>query len=305
MRRQAGVAVITAVLIVAVAASAAAMMLAQQSAMIDQALMVSARAQGDLYAQAGVDWARGVLVEDLRRGRDVDTLDEAWSRPIAGLPVDRAVVAGALEDEQGKFNLNNLVSGGGRSAAEEALFRRLLALLSLPPDLADAVVDWIDFDHDLSGTGGAEDAYYLTLARPYRAPNGPMVQVEELYRVRGFDARSVERLRPYVTALPTKTTINANTASATLLAAVLGVTREQVDPLLAERRTKPFAQRNDFMSRIGALGVTSLPVEVDVKSSHFAARVQVTQDEVRLATEALVRRNDDGTTAVLWRRARY
>jgi general secretion pathway protein K len=305
MRRESGVAAITAVLIVAVAASAAAMMLSQQSAMVDQALMVSARAQGELYAQAGVDWARGVLAEDLRRSRDVDHLDEAWARPIAALPVERAIVSGSLEDEQGKFNLNNLVNGSNRSAADVAVFRRLLAVLGLAPELADAVVDWIDGDDDLSGGGGAENAYYLSLARPYRTANAPMVQVEELYRVRGFDAKTVQRLRPFVTALPGRTVLNANTAGDALFAALLDVDRTKAAALQAERGRKPFASRADFMTRIGPLGVTSLPIEVDVKSAHFLARVQVAQDDVRLALEALVRRNDDGTTALLWRRPRY
>jgi general secretion pathway protein K len=304
VRRERGVAVVTAVLIVAVAASAAAMMLSQQSAMIDQALMVSARAQGDLYAQAGIDWARGVLAEDSRRG-GVDSLDEAWARPIAGMPVERAVVAGSIEDEQGKLNLNNLVSGGGRRIEDERVFRRLLSLLALPPDLSDAVVDWIDFGDDLAGTGGAENAYYLGLARPYRAPNVAMAQVEELYRIRGFDAKTVERLKPFVTALPTRTAINVNTAADVVLAALLGTTRENAAALVTERRAKPFARPQDFAARAGELGVAALPVETDVKSSHFSVRVQVSQDEVRLASEALVRRNEDGTTALLWRRARY
>lgn len=303
MRRQRGVAVVTAVLIVAVAASAAAMMLSQQSAMIDQALMVSARAQGDLYAQAGIDWARGVLVDDARRG-GVDSLDEAWAKPIAGMPVERAVVAGSIEDEQGKLNLNNLVSGAHRVEDERAL-RRLLTLLSLPPDLSDAVVDWIDFGDDLAGTGGAENAYYLGLRRPYRAPNVAMAQVEELYRIRGFDAKTVERLKPFVTALPTRTAVNVNTASDVVLAALLGTSRESAAALVTERRAKPFARPQDFAARAAALGVPNVPLETDVKSSHFSVRVQVSQDEVRLAAEALVRRNEDGTTALLWRRARY
>ena len=304
MRRQRGVAVVTAVLIVAIAASAAAMMLSQQSAMIDQALMVSGRAQGELYAQAGIDWARGILADDSRRG-NVDTLDEGWARPIAGLPVERAIVAGSIEDEQGKLNLNNLVSGGGRRVEDERVFRRLLTLLALPPDLSDAVVDWIDFGDDLAGNGGAESAYYLGLRRPYRPPNLAMAQVEELYRIRGFDAKTVERLKPFVTALPTRTAINVNTASDVVLAAVLGTSRENAAALVTERRTKAFARPQDFAARAVELGVPSLPVETDVKSSHFSVRVQVSQDEVRLATEALVRRNDDGTTALLWRRARY
>jgi general secretion pathway protein K len=56
--RQRGVAAVTALLIVAVAASAASLMLAQQSAMLSQTALVASRAQADLYARAGLDWAR-------------------------------------------------------------------------------------------------------------------------------------------------------------------------------------------------------------------------------------------------------
>ena len=65
-RRQRGVAAITAILIVAVAATAASLMLAQQSAMLDQTMLVASRAQADVYSQAGLDWARGVLAQDAR-----------------------------------------------------------------------------------------------------------------------------------------------------------------------------------------------------------------------------------------------
>ena len=302
MRRQSGLAAITAILIVAVAASAASMMLAQQSAMIDQAGMVTARAQADLYAQAGVDWARGVLLEDLRRSREVDSLDEGWARPIAGIPVDRAVVAGLIEDEQGKLNLNNLVSGKSRSDVDFRMFQHLLALLGLPPELADAVVDWIDDDSDLSGAGGAENAFYLSLPRPYRAPNRAMVQVEELHRIRGFDARAVARLKPFVSALPGRTATNVNTASDTVLAALAGASRDKVAALVTARRAKPFANVADFSARAGEAGLASPAATFDVKSAHFAARITVSQDEVRLASEALIRRNENGTAALLWRR---
>src|SRR6185312_8391855 len=225
--RQRGVAAITAILIVAVAASTAALMLSQQSAMLEQASLVAARAQADLFARAGLDWSRGILLQDALTSGTYDGLDEGWAQPLTALPVERAVVSGMIEDEQGKFNLNNLVVNNARSDENVKAFQRLLASLGLAPELADAVVDWIDFDSDLSGPGGAEDAYYLSLAKPYRTANAPMVQVEELYRVRGFDAATVAKLRPYVTALrdpagnpvTAPTAVNVNTASALVLAA--------------------------------------------------------------------------------------
>ncbi|MEO7742352.1 MAG: type II secretion system minor pseudopilin GspK [Usitatibacter sp.] len=305
MRSQRGVAAVTAILIVAVAASASMMMLAQQSAMVDRTLMIAARAQADLYAQAGVDWARAVLAEDARTAKEVDTLGEGWAQPIAALPVDRALVAGRIVDEQGKMNLNNLVNGAAKSDPDVRMFRALLALLDLSPELADAVVDWIDRDADLAGNAGAEDAYYLSLPQPYRAANRPMAQVEELYRVRGFDARAVARLKPYVTALPTRTATNVNTAADVVLAALLGLSRDRVQALVTERSARPFRQKADFAARATAVGAAAIDVDHDVKSAHFLVTVTVAQDDVRLATEALVRRGDNAQVALVWRRPRY
>ena len=298
-------AAVTAILIVAIAASAAAMMLAQQSAMLDQTMMVASRAQADLYAQAGLDWARGVLAEDARRAKDIDSLDEAWAQPIAALPVERAVVAGAIADEQGKVNLNNLAPDGQRSDPDIRIFRSLLGTLALSPDLADAVVDWIDRDSDLASGAGAEDSYYLALARPYRAANTTMSQVEELYRVRGFDAATVAKLKPYVTALPVRTAVNVNTASDVVIAAVLGLTRDKAAAMVVERGKTPFRTRAAFAERARKEGVASVGAEVDVKSAFFSVRVQVAQDDVHLASQALVRRGDNASTAIIWRRPIY
>ena len=126
-RRERGIAALTAILVVAVAASAAAMMLSQQSAMLDQTLLVASRAQADQYATAGLDWARGVLTQDARSS-SVDSLREGWAQPIVGLPIERAVVAGSIADEQGKFNLNNLVEAR-KSDADVKVFRQLLVLV--------------------------------------------------------------------------------------------------------------------------------------------------------------------------------
>jgi general secretion pathway protein K len=279
-------------------------MLAQQSATLNQTALVTARAQADFFAQAGLDWARGILAEDGRQGA-IDTLDEVWAQPLAGLPVERAVVSGAIVDLQSRFNLNNLVRDGRRSDRDMEIFARLLEALGLDAGLAVAVLDWVDADSDLGGSAGAEDAYYLALARPYRAANRPIAQVEELYRVRGFDAATVAKLKPYVSALPVRTAVNVNTASDVVIAAVLGITREKAAAIVAERRTLPFRTRDAFVERARKEGVASVGNEVDVKSAFFSVRVQVAQDDVQLASQALVRRGDNASTAIIWRRPIY
>jgi len=311
VKREGGVAAITAILIVAVAATTATLMLSQQSAMLDQASLVAARAQADLYARAGLDWSRGVLLQDQLTSGTYDGLDEGWAQPLAAMPVERAVVSGAIEDEQGKLNLNNLVVNNVKNDAAVKAFRKLLASLGLAPELADAVVDWIDPDNDLSGSGGAEDAYYLALARPYRAANGPMVQVEELYRVRGFDAATVAKLKPYVTALHDAGTnqmtvaipVNVNTASPLVLAALMpDMPQGKIDAFVAARTKQPMKtlkQLEDWTHGL-ANGTNGLHIQ----SSYFSVRIRVAQDDVQLASDALLVRKGS-TVSVAWRRPIY
>jgi len=300
--RERGVAAVTAILIVAIAASAATLMLAQQSAMVDQAMLISSRAQADQYARAGIGWAIGVLRQDPRA---YDSLGEAWAQPIAALPVERALISGTITDEQGKFNLNNLVRpNGGPSAVDIEIFESLLASLGLPRELSQAVRDWIDPDADLAGPAGAEDAYYLSLRKPYRAANAPMSQVEELYRVRGFDAPTVAKLKPYVTALPSGTWINVNTASEVLLRAALPrASDDLLAKFLRERQARPATSKSEIWQRLHLSDREDRPVEV--KSDYFSVRVQVAQDEVELVSEALVARMQTGRTAIAWLRPRY
>jgi len=306
MRNQRGLAAITAILIVAVAASAATLMLAQQSAMLDQTMLVATRAQADQYARAGLDWARGILIEDARTAGTIDTLDEGWAKPIAGLPVERAIVAGAIADEQAKFNLNNLLKGTQKSSEDMEIFKRLLESLALDPGLRDAVLDWIDPDSDLASASGAEDAYYLSLRRPYRAANQLMVQVEELYRVRGFDAATVAKLRPHVTALPGRTSVNVNTAGATVLAALLPeVSKDRIARFIVERRAKPLGTKQEIVQWAKEAPAGAVNDGMDVKSAFFSVRIQVAQDEVELATDALVQRLPNGAANVVWSRPRY
>jgi general secretion pathway protein K len=305
VKRERGVAVITAILVVAISASAATLMLAQQSAMVDQAMLVASRAQADLYARAGLDWARGVLQQDARTGEKVDFPGEAWAKPIAALPVERALVSGSITDEQGKFNLNNLVRDNARSQPDFAAFQRLLASLGLAPELAEAVLDWIDADSDLAGANGAETQYYLALRKPYRAANAAMMQVEELYQVRGFDAATVAKLRPYVSALPGNTPVNVNTAPNAVLLALLPDLDERIQAQSKVRDAKPLRGKDDIKRWAGRALTAAEEERLDVASGYFYVRVQVAQDDVELSTDALVARGAQARPTLLWRRPRY
>ena len=299
---------VTAILVVAVAASAAAYMLSQQSATLNQTALVASRAQADSYAQAGLDWARGILAEDARTSA-IDTLDEGWARPLAGLPVERAIVSGAIADLQSRFNLNNVVKDGRRSDADVHILTRLLDSLGLDPGLALAVLDWVDADGDLAGSTGAEDAFYLSLPRPHRAANRPMVQVEELYtraRLRRGGRGEAAPLRDRASGAHARERQHRLAGSAGRHPAGAFPRR---DPRAGRlRRARPFRDRADLKARANKAAPSAIDANLDVKSDHFLVQVGVALDDVQVASEALVARGAAGATpatVIIWRRPLY
>ena len=119
------------------------------------------------------------------------------------LPVDGGEVRGALEDMQGRFNLNNLVTDD-RSANETAVaqFERLLLLVGAQPRWARIMADWIDDGTVPENPEGAEDGTYLSQNPPYRAANGIVTTTTEMMALPGMTREEFERIRPYVAALP-------------------------------------------------------------------------------------------------------
>ncbi len=301
-RREAGVAVILAMAVVALAAVAATAILAAQSAWARRTELSARHAQARMLVGAGVDWARAVLYED-RRASTVDHAGEAWAARLPPQAVEQGEVAGAIEDQQGLFNLNNVVAGGRVQPAQLAAFRRLLAILDLPLALADALADWVDADTEEISRAGAEDAYYLAQATPYRAANQPLADEGELALVRGYDDAMRARLRPFVTALPRTTPVNVNTASPEVLAAIVpALTLDQARALVAARDRSHFGSTGEFQRRLPS-GLAAPAAAIGVGSDYFIARVRARIGEGEARGAALLEREDGRWPRVLWRKS--
>lgn len=93
----------------------------------------------------------------------------------------------------------------------------VLSALVGDPVRAAALLDWLDPDDD-PRADGAEADFYLGAGRA-GPRNGPLVSVDELYQVRGFDSATVEHLRPFVTVRG-GTRVNVNSASLEVLRAL-------------------------------------------------------------------------------------
>jgi len=218
------------------------------------------------------------------------------------MPVDNGELAGYLEDQQGRFNLNSLAQGGKASGLQVERYNRLLSNLGLPAELAYSLADWIDLDNETLPNGGAEDEYYLSMNPPYLAGNRPLTDAGELALVKGYDEAVRARLAPFVTALPGTAAINANTASPEVLSAVIeGLDLDDARALVAQRERSYFRTHVDFANRLPR-GVHAGDPDFRVSSNYFLAHVRVTIGGAEARGLALLSRPEIGWPTIVWRK---
>lgn len=298
---QQGVAIVLAMGVVALAALAATAIMTTQSTWLRQNELTADHVQAQTLIQVGVDWTRALLSADLRTG-SVDHLGEPWALRLPPMPVENGELVGRIDDQQGAFNLNNLVNGGKVNHAQLAHFQRLLSILGLPDTLADALADWIDADSEPQPQGGAEDEFYLALQSPYLTANRPLIDVDELALVRGFDAGVRARLRPFVSALPVFTAVNVNTAPPEVIAAMVdGLGLDGARALVEKRGRTYFRNRIDFMDQLPR-GAMVTAEDISFNSNYFMVQMRVTIGSAQSRSVALLARTNNNWPSIVWRK---
>jgi|SRR5579863_1071680 len=222
-----------------------------------------------LLAQSAVNAARAVLRDDLAHST-IDSLTEFWATPLPPFPVGDGILTGAITDEAGKFNLNQLVSNGKVDKNKYAILRRLFELLKLNPDLADPIVDWIDVDNEPMSQG-AEEGYYQSLNPPYHCKNGPMDTLSELHQVKGFDDLTYNKVAPYLTVYGDGK-INLNTADPMLVQALDPGIDEGLARRLVENR--PWDSPQKIADLLGKPLYNNINPYLSVKSQVFSIQAE-------------------------------
>lgn len=303
-RSSRGVALITAMLVVALATTAAVAMVSRQQLDIRRSGNQLQMGQAVLYLQGIEGWAGQILRRD-RTESQHDSLDEDWALHLPPMPVEGGQLGGALEDMQGRFNLNNLLNADGEpDALALERFRRLLRTLQLSPDLANAVVDWLDADMEASFPGGAEDETYLNKNPPYRSANGLLASPSELRLIEGVDAEVYTALAPHITALPTRTAINLNTATAPVLSVLSDqLDLAQAEALVAAREEagEGFASVQEFLAQDSLAGLDIEEQGLAVASNYFMVHSAIEVGRIQLIYASLLLRDSAGTTRLVTR----
>ena len=200
---------------------------------LSDALIASNRdqsARAETLARGGIRLAHAVLAQDRLDEAPIDfrveARDDIWMR-LGSLPIrpdEEGTLEVTIEDAGSRLNLNALFAEGTvRDPLTEVLlvtlFEEILTAHDAagpdrdPEELARNLIDWID-DDEVRVLGGLEDDYYQGQEPAYRAANRPLLSVDELALVEGFDAGLVALLRPYISVQPWASAdgINPNTA---------------------------------------------------------------------------------------------
>jgi len=291
-----------ALLVVALATTLASNLIWRQNLWLHQVETQRNLAQARLLAIAGIDWARAVLADDFRTN-NYDHKGEPWATKVPAMPVEGGEIAGGIEDEQSKWNLNNLLHSGQINQEQLAVFHKLLSQLQLPSTLAESLSDWLVSGNNTEQNGG-EEYYYLALKPAYRSAHGELNDIDNLLRVRGFDPQTVDRLRPYVSTLPDYTEVNVNTASTTVISAVLlDFPPSEIQRIITERDRIPFISMEDFKTRLPSSEFASLfsVNNLDTKSQYFSVFIHARYGNVDTSSTALLYRAITWPT-VVWQR---
>jgi general secretion pathway protein K len=182
-------------------------------------------ARAEALARGGVRLAEALLIEDRlteqAKGARSDSSLDAWANPavLSFDNDDHSSLRVTVEDSGARLNLNalfqaqepgKLIPGGSTEPFLIALLDKVIGEMDVSPEvkagydrheLADNLIDWVDAD-DVRVRGGPEDDFYQRQDPPYRAANGPLLSVDDLRLVEGFDDRLVTALTPYVTVYP-------------------------------------------------------------------------------------------------------
>jgi general secretion pathway protein K len=300
-----------------------------------------AAARAEALARGGVRFATVLILEDKLESQDgpaMDTKSDLWSMiGNAEIPIDdSSSLRIHIQDAGERLNLNAVFQLDEQGIADdnaapmlEAILEKVIDEMPIPPgeklwdvsELAANLIDYVDRD-DVRQRGGAEDDVYQRRDPPQRAANRPLMSLDELRVVEGFDSRLVEALRPYLTVYPYGglTGINPNTAPPHVLSLLFfddGVdlrlapedtvreilrAREDGHHICPDGQAGQAGQADEECTPIHEIVTNAIYPPLSFQSDVFVARVEASVSGVRRTIEAVIDRKVGGEPLLLsWR----
>jgi general secretion pathway protein K len=173
------------------------------------------------------------------------------ARPTSGTfnaRVGTGKIAVTFRSEAARIDLN---------AAPKGLLAGFMVGLGIAPsnaaDYADRIVAWRAPTE--AGDDDPENSYYRASGAAYKPRHAPFPQADELWLVRGIPPAVVERMLPFVTVFSNLATINIRDAAPQVVAALPGMTPENLQEVLAQRGD-PALDPRSLLGLAGGEGAT-------------------------------------------------
>ena len=257
--------------------------------------------QGYTMAMGSESWGISMLITDYLTSPEVDHLSEEWANLGTGVSVEEGKLVTSISDEQGLFNINNLLAADVKWVTA---FTVLLSLLDIQdPSLIDALIDWMDDNQDARNQG-AEDSYYVSQDPSYYAANRVLSDISELSLIKGFTPEIVAKLAPYITAIATTQTarINVNTCPALLYRVLLeggaAMSVADADAATDGRGENGYESTQAFIDYVNtSVGTQGIEEElITVNSNYYRIRSQAQFGRLASSYYSRVERREDPVT---------
>lgn len=294
---QQGTALLTALFIMAIIAAASTALLWQQSIVIRQVTDILHTNDKQLAAGGMTLWATTSLEYQARHphsGQLVDQLPMIYPKTT----LNGLTIAGTVTDALAYININNVLD-----PFWYGVFLRLIVMrnpdVAEPEKLVNGVVAWISA---MDMGGAQEDDKYIKAH--YLPSHELMTDRSELRLILGVTPQLMENLAPYVIALPETTPINVNTASATVLMALVPrMTLATAQKIIARRTEQPFITTQDFIDDPDIQSLHFSNSEVITTISHyFLATAVITDQYDSLTLTSLLKRDSTHRVSILWQK---
>lgn len=243
-RRQEGLALVTVLLIMALLSLLVAGMLRSHQLLLGG---VTQQMEATRLLQLAHGAERRVLLQLRQQVADVVQVahgGQQWAR-VQSLSLGEGRVRMQLSDLSARFNLGALLARKTPDPVLLERWERLCQALQIEPPELDGLV------------------------------GQPLLDPTQLRALPGVSAEVMDRLKPWVVALPKEARLNINTAPAQVLAALEGLSPAVARQLVAERPEQGYTRVDQFLvlPQVDGLGITSRGLTVS--SQWFRLEVQV------------------------------
>jgi general secretion pathway protein K len=237
--------------------------------------------QANSILLAGINFGRAGLATSGATAK-FDSLTDIWAQPLPKTKfLDDILLSGYISDEQGKFNINDLVTNGNVNPLVLQQFTQLLSALNIPSGMASNIALYMASPQNQSNIM----SQYTTGAPAYRPAGRPLIDLSELMLVKGMQASWVFKLSRHVSVIPqfidysglnlseSGTTqkppairlgtqaptsgmnVNVNTASPEVISAKSGIPLPVAQRIAAQRNNVPFKTTQDVTNFLTQNGI--------------------------------------------------